>query len=76
MIVAAEEAVDMVLVTYGSPFRAASSIGTMKLGEAIIPVGEGGLQVMTVVEKQLDGTLVYTTHGDFRFVPMLEQKTG
>ena len=68
---------DRVIVTCGAPFVPPALLEQLKLGgKAIIPVGEGGLQIMTVVEKQLDGTFIYTTHGDFRFVPMLEQKTG
>lgn len=68
---------DRVIVTCGAPYVPMALVEQLKPGgRAVIPVGEGDLQVMTVVDKQEDGTLVTTTHGDFRFVPMLEQKAG
>ena len=68
---------DRVIVTCGAPYVPPVLLEQLKPGgRAVIPVGEGDLQVMTVVEKQLDGTVTSTSHGGFRFVLMLEQKTG
>lgn len=40
-----------------------------------IPFGEGENQKMYLIEKKLDGELVKTEMGDFKFVPMLQGKS-
>ncbi|MGL4596755.1 MAG: hypothetical protein ACRCYO_04470 [Bacteroidia bacterium] len=40
----------------------------------VIPVGEGDVQVMTLVTKALDGTVKEDTFGEFKFVPMLGER--
>ncbi|HEY8367540.1 MAG TPA: protein-L-isoaspartate(D-aspartate) O-methyltransferase [Bacteroidia bacterium] len=40
-----------------------------------IPYGEGESQKMFLIEKKLDGQLVKTEMGDFKFVPMLQGKS-
>ena len=68
---------DRVLVTCGAPFVPEALIKQLKIGgRAVIPVGEGGEQKMMLVEMQGTDQQVITSHGNFRFVPMLEQKAG
>lgn len=40
-----------------------------------IPFGEGENQKMFLIEKKLDGSLVKSELGDFKFVPMLQGKS-
>ncbi len=66
---------DRVLVTCGAPHVPPDLLPQMKTGGImVLPIGEGDSQVMTRLVKQPDGTMVTTTHGDFRFVPMLPDK--
>ena len=66
---------DRVLVTCGAPHVPPDLLPQMKTGGImVLPIGEGESQVMTRLVKQPDGTMVTTTHGDFRFVPMLPDK--
>lgn len=44
-------------------------------GMMSIPYGEGESQKMFLIEKQLDGQLIKTEMGDFKFVPMLQGKS-
>ncbi len=41
-------------------------------GRLVIPVGGGGSQVMTVVERTGEDSFEYSDHGNFVFVPMLK----
>ncbi len=41
-------------------------------GRLVIPLGNSGSQVMTVVERTGTDNYVYTEHGNFIFVPMLK----
>lgn len=66
---------DRILVTCGAPHVPPDLLPQMKSGAImVLPIGEGENQVMTRLVKQSDGTVVTTTHGDFRFVPMLPDK--
>jgi len=68
---------DRVLVTCGAPIVPDALLQQLKVGgRAVIPVGEGGIQTMLEIERKGNDTFVRKEHGDFRFVPMLEQKTG
>ncbi|MCB9448273.1 MAG: protein-L-isoaspartate(D-aspartate) O-methyltransferase [Flavobacteriales bacterium] len=68
---------DKVLVTAGAPFIPPALIEQLKPGGClVIPVGEGGVQVMTVVKKDEGGDIVRETFGEFRFVPLLEDKSS
>ena len=40
-------------------------------GKLVVPLGEGGTQVMTLVERTGEDTFDYSSHGYFVFVPML-----
>ncbi len=66
---------DRILVTCGAPHIPQDLIPQLKTGGImVLPIGEGDNQVMNRLVKQTDGTMVTTTHGDFRFVPMLPDK--
>ncbi|MCB0768991.1 MAG: protein-L-isoaspartate(D-aspartate) O-methyltransferase [Flavobacteriales bacterium] len=68
---------DRVLVTCGAPYVPQALLDQLKPdGYAVIPLGEGGEQTMTVIRREADGNFTRSTHGDFRFVPMLEQRAG
>jgi protein-L-isoaspartate(D-aspartate) O-methyltransferase len=66
---------DRIIVTAGAPFIPEALTGQLKPGGILIaPVGEGSIQTMTKVVKNQEGILETTTHGSFRFVPLLEDK--
>ncbi len=66
---------DRILVTCGAPFIPDDLINQLKPGGMlVVPIGEGVNQVMTRLVKDAEGKLTRTTHGDFRFVPMLPDK--
>ena len=66
---------DRVLITCGAPYVPQDLIDQLKPGGIlVIPIGEGNDQTMTRIIKGEDGTLHRTTHGVFRFVPMLQDR--
>lgn len=68
---------DRVLVTCGAPSLPEELINQLKPGGVmVVPIGEGEVQVMSRIVKNPDGTLEQSTHGTFRFVPMLENRIG
>lgn len=68
---------DRVLVTCGAPFIPEALIGQLKAGgRLVIPVGEGAVQRMMLIQKGADGRLSTEAKGDFRFVPMLADKAS
>jgi protein-L-isoaspartate(D-aspartate) O-methyltransferase len=68
---------DRVLVTCGAPFVPPSLLQQLKIGgRAVIPVGEGAVQTMLCIHRVSELKFDQEQHGDFRFVPMLEQKAG
>jgi protein-L-isoaspartate(D-aspartate) O-methyltransferase len=72
---AKEAPFDRVLVTCGAPFVPQPLLDQLKPGGiAVIPVGDG-VQTMQVIERGPDG-FITTEHGSFRFVPMLEERSG
>lgn len=65
---------DKILVTAGAPFIPPKLVEQIKPGGMlVIPVGEP-VQIMTEIRKAIDGTLTQTEYGEFRFVPLLEDK--
>jgi protein-L-isoaspartate(D-aspartate) O-methyltransferase len=67
---------DRILVTCGAPEVPPELIAQLKPGGTlVVPVGAGEVQTMLVVEKRVDGSLLRSEHGRFRFVPMLESRT-
>lgn len=68
---------DRIIVTAGAPFIPEALTQQLKPGGVlVIPVDEGGSQLMTTVRKSADGSLVTDHHGRFRFVPLLGDKAN
>jgi len=68
---------DKIIVTCGAPFIPKDLIDQLKPGGlAMIPVGEGEVQKMILLKKSASGEISMEEKGDFRFVPMLENRTG
>ncbi len=68
---------DKIIVTAGAPFIPPALIDQLKVGGIlVIPVGEGKEQVMKTLIKHSVSKNEIKEHGDFRFVPLLEDKAG
>lgn len=66
---------DKVIVTCGAPYIPQDLVNQLKPGgRAVIPVGEGEVQKMILLTKSETGEIITEEKGDFRFVPMLENK--
>ncbi len=66
---------DRIIVTAAAPFVPQKLIDQLKPGgKMVIPVNEGDSQVMTLLTKVDQQNVEVTTHGYFRFVPLLEDK--
>lgn len=67
---------DKIIVTAGAPYIPDALIEQLKVGgKLVIPVGEGNKQIMIRIIKTSDKELIKEEHGDFRFVPLLKDKT-
>lgn len=65
---------DGIIVTAGAPFIPKPLLSQLKIGgRLVIPVGEE-TQTMTVIERKSAREFEKNEFGDFRFVPMLEDK--
>lgn len=68
---------DKIIVTCGAPYIPQELVAQLRPGgRAVIPVGEGDVQKMILLTKTESGEAVTEEKGDFRFVPMLENKAG
>lgn len=66
---------DKIIVTCGAPYVPEALVKQLKNGgRMIIPVGEGDVQEMILITKDLEGNVKEELKGDFRFVPMLKDK--
>lgn len=66
---------DKIIVTAGAPYIPKQLIEQLKVGGIlVIPVGDGDDKIMTKIIKNEDGGIAETTHGVFRFVPLLKNK--
>lgn len=66
---------DRVIITCGAPFIPDELINQLKIGgKMVVPVGDGDNQIMHLVEKISETETSITTHGNFSFVPMLDNK--
>lgn len=66
---------DRVMVTAGAPFVPEALVDQLKPGgRMVIPVGNGDVQNMTLIEKDQNGTISTTQCGTFSFVPLLNQR--
>ena len=64
-------------MTCGAPIIPEDLIKQLKVGGRMVaPIGKGDVQVMNLVEKISETETKITTHGEFSFVPMLNDKTN
>ncbi|MAO08505.1 MAG: protein-L-isoaspartate O-methyltransferase [Alteromonas sp.] len=65
---------DGIVVTAGAPYVPKPLLAQLKVGgKLVIPIGEP-VQIMTVFTRKSATEFEKTEHGEFRFVPMLEDK--
>ena len=68
---------DKIIVTCGAPAIPEDLIKQLRVGGRMVaPIGEGDIQVMNLIEKISETETKITTHGEFSFVPMLNNKTN
>ena len=66
---------DRVIITCGAPQIPQSLIDQLKIGGRMVaPIGNGDIQIMHLIEKLSETENKITTHGEFSFVPMLNDK--
>ena len=64
---------DSVIVTCGAPYVPEELKNQLKVGgRLVIPVGEGGVQQMMLIQRLSDSDYKETIYGEFKFVPMLK----
>ncbi len=64
-----------IIVTAGAPYIPEHLKQQLMVGgKLIIPVGEGDIQIMHEILKTANSTYETKLHGEFKFVPLLEQK--
>ena len=64
---------DRIIVTCGAPFVPNDLKSQLKVGgRMVIPVGEGEVQQMKLIQRLKEDDFKETNFGDFRFVPMLK----
>lgn len=65
---------DKIIVTAGAPHLPKTLLGQLKVGgKMVIPIGKD-VQVMTLFTRKSDTEFDKKEYGDFRFVPLLEDK--
>ena len=68
---------DGIIVTCGAPFVPDELLAQLKVGgKMVAPIGDGDVQLMHLIEKISETENKITTHGNFSFVPMLNDKTN
>jgi protein-L-isoaspartate(D-aspartate) O-methyltransferase len=66
---------DRIIITAGAPIVPVGLLGQLKPeGVMVIPLTKGDEEIMKTITKRADGSLEIKEHGNFRFVPMLEDK--
>ena len=66
---------DGIIVTAGAPFVPKPLLSQLKIGgKLIIPVGAGTTQIMHLYVRTDEKTFKKQTFGEFKFVPLLEDK--
>ena len=65
---------DKIIITAGAPNIPEALLGQLKIGgRLVIPIGDK-VQIMTLIEKIADKQFEKTEYGEFKFVPLLEDK--
>jgi len=68
---------DKIIITCGAPFIPEDLVAQLKVGGRMVaPIGERDVQVMHLIEKISATETRITTHGEFSFVPMLNDKNN
>ncbi len=68
---------DKIITTCGAPCIPEDLVAQLKVGGRMVaPIGEGDIQVMHLIEKLSETETRITTHGEFSFVPMLNDKNN
>jgi protein-L-isoaspartate(D-aspartate) O-methyltransferase len=68
---------DKIIITCGAPEIPIELINQLKIGGKLVaPVGIGNIQEMQLLEKISETETKITTHGNFSFVPMLNDKSN
>ena len=66
---------DKIIITCGAPFIPNDLVDQLKVGGRMVaPIGNGDIQVMHLIEKISETENKITTHGNFSFVPMLNDR--
>jgi protein-L-isoaspartate(D-aspartate) O-methyltransferase len=66
---------DKILITCGAPEIPEELLNQLKIGGImIIPLGLGENQVMLKIERKSNTDFAKSEHGNFKFVPMLQNK--
>ena len=66
---------DKILITAGAPAIPDDLIDQLKPGGILVaPIGDGNVQIMKRLIKNIDGNIKEENHGNFRFVPLLMNK--
>ena len=66
---------DKIIITCGAPEIPEELIKQLKVGGRMVaPIGSGDVQVMYLIKKISESKITKTTHGEFSFVPMLNNK--
>lgn len=67
---------DKIIITAGAPIIPDALLSQLKVGgRLVIPVGDK-VQIMTLIEKVADKKFEKTEFGEFKFVPLLEDKAS
>jgi len=68
---------DKIIVTAGAPYIPNDLLIQLKVGgKMLIPIGEGATQEMVWLKKNSDINFDKKTLGNFKFVPLLQHKSG
>jgi len=66
---------DKIIITCGAPFVPDELLAQLKVGgKMVAPIGDGDVQLMHLIEKISETENKITTHGNFSFVPMLNDR--
>jgi protein-L-isoaspartate(D-aspartate) O-methyltransferase len=66
---------DKIIITCGAPFIPDELLAQLKVGgKMVAPIGDGDIQLMHLIEKISETENIITTHGNFSFVPMLNDR--